>query len=438
MQQALKAVLFDTDDALTVQALPGTSRLAGALRQAGIRIALISPNRSAHEVLHKAGGLDLFDTWVDAGDLARLHLPGEPDPAVLLEAAARLAASPAQCAVIGDAIAGVQAGARGGFGCVIGVDRGEHGAALLEAGAHLVIHDLSELSLDSNRRLNVKTLANLPSVWDRETQLRERLAGQELVVFLDYDGTLTPIVQDHTQAFLAPQMREAVHALSEVCTVAIVSGRDLAMLQSLVQLDSVFYAGSHGFEIAGPAGSRHRLDKGVEFLAELDQAQQALRERLAGIEGHAVERKRFSLAVHFRQVADGDLGKLQARVDSVLAEHPRLKRGHGKKVFELQPDIDWNKGQAVRWLLERLAAKRGASVPIYIGDDITDEHAFHALAGRGVCVAVRDGGMRQTAAELALADVDDVKRFVDMLSAIASRRAPGSQGRRIAADPGSA
>lgn len=421
-----------------VRAYPGTVRLIGELRQAGVKVAVFSASRNAEAVLRSADALDLFDTRVDGGDQARLHLPGKPDPAMLHEAAARLAAKPEQCAVIEDAIAGIEAGARGGFGCVVGVDRGDAGDALRKAGAHIVVHDVGELTLDANRRLGVKTLDSLPTVWEREAEIRRRLSGRELVVFLDYDGTLTPIVQDHTRAFLSPAMRDAVRELAQQCRVAIVSGRDLAMLKRLVQLDAVFYAGSHGFEIAGPAGSLDTLEKGLEFLPELDQTEQTLRTRLAAIEGHAVERKRFSIAVHFRRVADRDLDALGSIVDGVLSEHPRLQRGHGKKVFELQPRIDWNKGQAVRWLLERLGVNGPRIVPIYVGDDITDEHAFAALAGRGVCIVVRDGGTRQTVADYALGQVEDVKRCLALLRDIAMAGSCGSQGRSAGASPGPA
>jgi len=398
-----------------VEAYPGTLALVAALRQASIRTAVFSASRNAESVLRSAGVLDRFDARVDGGDLARLGLPGKPDPAMLREAAARLGASPERCVVVEDAIAGVEAGARGGFGLVVGVDRGGYGDALRKAGAHLVVHDLAELALTGGRRLQVKTLANLPSAWARVDDIRQRLAGKKPAVFLDYDGTLTPIVEDYTKAILSEAMRDAVRRLSERCTVAIVSGRDLAMLQSLVRLDSVYYAGSHGFEIAGPAGTSENLEKGVEFLPELDQAERALREQLAGIAGHAVERKRFSIAVHYRQVAEPDVDKLAAVVERMLVAHPRLQRGLGKKVFELRPDIDWNKGRAVRWLLERLGLDRPGVVPLYAGDDVTDEDAFRALAGRGLCIAVRDGGTRQTAADFALADIGDVQRFLDRI-----------------------
>ena len=280
--------------------------------------------------------------------------------------------------------------------------------------------DLGRLMLPPSGQPGRRTLASLPSVWEREGDIRQRLAGRKPVVFLDYDGTLTPIVDDHAGAFLAADVRDAVRRLSACCPVAIVSGRGLEVLQSLVGLDSVYYAASHGFEISGPEGSGAALVMGAELLPELDDAERELRATLAGIAGHAVERKRLSIAVHYRRVAPGDVDKVKSIVGRVLADHPRLRRGFGKKVQELQPDVDWNKGRAVLWLLDRLGRVSPDGVPVFIGDDVTDEDAFRALAGRGIAIAVRDHGTRPTAAELALADVGDVRRMLDLLIAVAA------------------
>jgi len=404
-----------------VYAYPGTLELVDALRRAGVKTAVFSASRNAEAVLRNADVLDLFDARVDGRDAAELELPGKPDPAMLLEAARRLGAAPGRTAVVEDAIAGVEAGARGGFGLVIGVARGDYDDQLASAGADVVVHDLSELRFTPGEGLAVKTLANLPSVWSREDEIRKRLAGKTPMVFLDYDGTLTPIVEDHTKALLAEDMRAAVAALARHCAVIIVSGRDLGKLQELVSLEHVWYAGSHGFEIVGLQDSGEHLQQGVEFLSELDEVERALQARLADIEGHSVERKKFSIAVHYRQVAEDDAGKLRSILDETLSDHPRLRLGHGKKVFEIRPDIDWNKGEAVRWLLQRLARERPGIVPLYVGDDITDEDAFHVLAGSGLCIAVRHDESRQTAADYAVADTQAVKRLLEMLTAIAAR-----------------
>jgi trehalose-phosphatase len=408
-----------------VEAYPGTLALIEALREAGVAVGLFSASRNASAVLASAGALHLFDAKVDGADLAELGLPGKPAPAMLLEAACRLGVTPARTAIVEDAIAGVEAGVRGGFGLVIGVARGAGRADLETAGAHLVVGDLAELRFVASQGLRVKTLANLPPVWEHEEAIRSRLAESAPAVFLDYDGTLTPIVEEHRQALLHDDMRAAVAELGEHCAVTIVSGRDLAKLRELVALGSIWYAGSHGLEIAGPEGDDEYLAKGSEFLPELDELEHALLDQLAGIEGHAVERKRFSMAVHYRQVAEDAVGALRSILDGVLCDYPRLRMGHGKKVFEIRPDIDWHKGRAVLWILQRLGLERTGVVPVCIGDDITDEDAFRVLAGRGLCIAVRHDEMRQTAADYTLKDTKDVRRFLELLCQIVASRAAG-------------
>lgn len=397
---------------------PGTIALIERLRGQGVKTGLFTSSRNAEAVLANAGLTGLFESRVDGNDLAELGSAGKPDPAMLLEAARRLGSDPVRTAVLEDALSGVKAGHRGGFGFVVGVARGDYADDLVGAGADVVIGDVAELRVEG-RRLEVKTLANLPSVWHREEEIRARLAGVKPVVFLDYDGTLTPIVEDHTKAIISEEMRAAVASLSRSLKVAIVSGRDLTMLRRLIDLDTVYLAGSHGFEIAAPDGSIENLEMGTEFLPELNAAESELKTRLADIDGHSVERKRFSVAVHYRLVAESDVEKLDAIVRDVMNAHPRLVRGYGKKVFEIQPGIDWNKGRAVGWLLEALALDRPDILPIYIGDDVTDEHAFRALAGRGLTVVVRDADPRSTAADYAVADVDEVSRLLSMLAQFA-------------------
>ncbi len=416
-------------DTHQVHSWPGTLALIDQLRRAGIPIAVFSSSRNAGQVLQSAGLAGAFAARVDGNDLALLGISGKPDPAMLLEAAKRIEADPAHTAVIEDAVAGVQAGVRGGFEPVIGVSRSGDGSDLVAAGADSIVEDLAELTLNAERRLIVKTLATLPPLQDQASEFEQLLAGRAPVVFLDYDGTLSPIVEDHTKAVLADDMRAAIEQLSNRCPVAVVSGRDLAMLQQLVALDSIIYAGSHGFEIAGPksgVGAGLALERGSEFLPELDAADRSLREALGSIDGHAIERKRFSIAVHFRNVAEGDVSAVRDSVEVVLSRSPRLRLGHGKKVFEIQPKLDWNKGRAVLWALEQLDLARADVLPIYIGDDITDESAFRALAGYGIGIAVRDGETRRSAADFSLRDTGDVKAFLQRLASM-TEAVPGQR-----------
>ncbi|HXH21168.1 MAG TPA: beta-phosphoglucomutase family hydrolase [Dehalococcoidia bacterium] len=117
------------------------------LKDEGIAVGVFSASRHAREVLQKAGVLSLFDARVDGTDAAGLGLPGKPDPATLVELARRLGARPAECAVVEDAIAGVQAGRAGGFAAVIGINRSGPPGFLREAGATIEVRDLSELEM---------------------------------------------------------------------------------------------------------------------------------------------------------------------------------------------------------------------------------------------------------------------------------------------------
>ncbi|MEV1063610.1 beta-phosphoglucomutase family hydrolase [Streptomyces sp. NPDC050263] len=138
-----------------VDAYPGTVRLARALRAAGVPVAAASASRHAGELLAGAGVLNLFEVLVDGGEAARLGLAGKPRPDLFLEAARRLGVPPARAAVVEDALAGVEAGRRGGFALVVGVDRtagADTRDRLLRHGADIVVHDLGELLDEGVRR----------------------------------------------------------------------------------------------------------------------------------------------------------------------------------------------------------------------------------------------------------------------------------------------
>jgi len=235
-----------------------------------------------------------------------------------------------------------------------------------------------------------------------------------VAVFLDYDGTLTPIVSQPEDAWLSDSMRQALRELAAKASVGILSGRELEDVRQRVNIDNVMYAGSHGFDIAGPRDLRSQV--ATEFLPTLDVAEEALHRLLDDIPGARVERKRFSIAAHYRNVNENDLPTLTEAVEAVAARHRELRRIDGKKVYELLPDIDWDKGKAVLWLLETRGLKSGNVRPIYIGDDTTDEDAFRALKQTGVGILVSEQS-QPTAASYSLKNPAEVERFVRILGA---------------------
>jgi trehalose 6-phosphate phosphatase len=388
------------------------------LKARGVKVALVSSSKNTSAVLESARLSDLFEVQVDGIEAARLGLKGKPHPDTFLEAARQLGVEPARAAVVEDAIAGVAAGRAGGFGLVIGVARSGDGAALQASGADVVVGDLAELAGGTGFR---PAEASLPNAFDRRREIGSRLAGRRPALFLDYDGTLTPIVARPELAVLSDAMRAVVRRLAERCTTAIVSGRDRADVERLVGLEGLVYAGSHGFDIAGPGGLRKEHERAAEFLPALDRAEAWLRRELARVDGALVERKKFAIAVHYRLVVDDEVQRVDRAVEVTADDIPELRRTAGKKVFELRPRIEWDKGKAVLWLLAALGLDHQNVLPFYLGDDDTDEDAFVALAERGIGILVAEAP-RATAAHYVLADTGEVARFLGALAAMLEER----------------
>jgi trehalose-phosphatase len=386
---------------------PGV-RLVKALNGAQFKTGVVSSSKNCAAVLEAAGILDLFHARVDGVESEKLGLKGKPDPDIFVEAARRLGAKPRRSVVVEDAIAGVQAGKKGNFGCVIGVDRTGHAKDLRENGADVVVASLSEVDIIASSE------KRLPSALEAMEEIKEEAQQKEAAVFLDYDGTLTPIVESPDKAVLSDQMRERVINLAEVCTVAVISGRDLKDVQNMVGIDNIFYAGSHGFDIAGPKGKEAEFQQGKDFLPALAEAEEKLRGKLNKIEGTLLERKKFSIAVHYRKVKEEEVARVERVVDEVLGQLPRLRKSYGKKVYELQPKIDWHKGKALLWVLDALNLNRPDVLPFYIGDDTTDEDAFKAIKDRGIGIVVIEKP-RPTEAHYSLKNPEEVGKFLEAL-----------------------
>jgi trehalose 6-phosphate phosphatase len=248
------------------------------------------------------------------------------------------------------------------------------------------------------------------------------MAGRRPAVFLDYDGTLTPIVDRPEDAIISEDMREVVRRLAHRCSVCVVSGRDRAVVQQLMGMDELIVAGSHGFDIWSPQGGAIEREEGAAFAGLLSEVTATLREQIAPFARALVEPKKSSVAVHYRLVDERDRPQIDTIVKGMLAANPdALKVTPGKMVYEIQPKLEWDKGKAVLYLLEALELDGDEVLPLYIGDDITDEHAFEALRGRGIGILVADPvdlevAGRATAAEYVLGDTHEVERFLDALA----------------------
>lgn len=340
-----------------------------------------------------------------------------------IDAARALGVEPGHAVLLTDSPSGVQAGRRAGFGLIVGLapDGGDaRAAAMLDSGADVIVTSLGEVTPEALDTWFAQNTRGLPSALARWPEIAARLRGRRPAVFLDYDGTLVPIHEQPDQAFLPEALREIVRQLAARAPVAIVSGRDRAKIMDFVALDEISYAGSHGFDISGPHGSIELRQDG-RLLEAMARASAGLRQALAGVPGVEIEEKGFSTAVHYRRAAAADLPEIERRVDRVLVDEPELHKVHGKKVIELRPRIDWHKGRAVLWLLEALGLDGDDVLPVYVGDDVTDEDAFEALRERGLGILVSERP-RPSAATHAVRDPDEVR---ELLARLLSALDPG-------------
>ncbi|CAN1333349.1 Probable trehalose-phosphate phosphatase G [Linum perenne] len=238
-----------------------------------------------------------------------------------------------------------------------------------------------------------------PSALKSFEQITISARNKKIAVFLDYDGTLSPIVDDPDQAIMSEEMRSAVRNVAKYFPTAIISGRSRDKVYELVGLTELYYAGSHGMDIMGPTnqtvasnhlkfvessdeqGKEENLFQPArEFIPMIDEVFRTLVENTKEIKGAKVENHKFCTSVHYRNVDEKNWPIIAQRVHDILKDYPRLRLTHGRKVLEVRPKIEWDKGKAVEFLLKSLGlSNRDNVLPVYIGDDRTDEDAFKVL-----------------------------------------------------------
>ena len=251
-------------------------------------------------------------------------------------------------------------------------------------------------------------------LFDNLSEVAEDIrAASHVFVFLDFDGTLAPIVDEPGAAAISPGTRELLLKLNEDpgFTVSVISGRALTDVEQRVALPGLIYAGNHGFAIRG--GGLSFVEPGAHSqTAELQKLSLDLATRLSHISGAAVEDNGLTASVHFRNAAPYDRPDIRRIVDDAVASRADLFHvTNGLMVFEIRPQVNWNKGTAARWILT--ASGEPNALPVYVGDDVTDEDAFSSLP-EGITVKV--GTSAGTSAKYCLEYQDEVAEFLCWLT----------------------
>ena len=249
-------------------------------------------------------------------------------------------------------------------------------------------------------------------------EIRAASVEKQVILFLDYDGTLVPIADRPRDALLPPSTRALLRSLSQSYPVVISSGRGRLELEELIAVEGLYYAGSHGCDVEGPPGAGVSLRQGAQCIPELAAIAHSLKGALAGMEGVIIEDKTLSVAIHYRMVPEAQERKVREAVTRTVLRCPTLEICRGKKVIEVRPRVGWNKGTLVPWMVERLGLARSDAFPVCCGDDLTDEDAFRVVSGWGVGVAVRPAP-GDTAARYCVSTVDGM---ISLLGGLASSR----------------
>jgi trehalose 6-phosphate phosphatase len=258
---------------------------------------------------------------------------------------------------------------------------------------------------------------SVPKVLTRFEEIGENLRSRKNVnLLLDFDGTLAPIASTPDKARMPSETLRVLQKIREVprVFVAIISGRSLENIMEAVQLDGIHYAGNHGLEISGV--------KKTDIVPNATQVVRSIRKMCSDIEnilttipGAWVENKGLTASIHYRSVSMvhvPELNRIIGHITSPYVNKHIVRLTRGKKVIEIRPDIEWNKGNAVHWMLKNVAKKR--AVTIYIGDNTTDEDAFRQLQG-DITVKVTGESSSTTSAAYIASNTTEVRLFLQWL-----------------------
>jgi trehalose-phosphatase len=239
--------------------------------------------------------------------------------------------------------------------------------------------------------------------------------SSKVLLFLDYDGTLVPICKEPSLAKISLGAKGILKRLSRIpwLSVGIISGRSLNKIRKLVGIKGLFYAGNHGFEIF--FRGRDWVHPGLRgFESKLKRVTYELKRTTKGINGILVEDKKVTVSVHYRNLIEKSPGSILKIVSKVLEPYPgTFTITRGKKVYEVRPNIDWNKGKTVVKLSQSLGFKTRL-LRIYVGDDQTDEDAFRVLEDDDV--SIRVGYSKSSKARYFCKGSSEILRFLEQMA----------------------
>jgi len=237
--------------------------------------------------------------------------------------------------------------------------------------------------------------------------------ARRIVFFLDYDGTLTPIRKKPHYAKAKKTTKKLLKNLAKKpkSKVYILSGRELSNIKRLLGVSNIYYIGNHGIEAKGPGGFRYVYGPARRVSSIIQKCHSILKKRIR-FKGTALENKKYTLSLHYRGAKRKDVPLIKKSFFKIVESFTKcgkLKITKGKEVLEVRPNINWNKGSILLWVMKDFPK---STLPFCIGDDKTDEDAFKALGGKGISILVCEKNRRTKA----LYRLRTSKEVIDFLS----------------------
>lgn len=248
--------------------------------------------------------------------------------------------------------------------------------------------------------------------------IANKFSGRDIILFLDYDGTLAPIADTPEKAVFPKDTKRILDKLRKnpKCKIAVISGRALKDVKKMVGIKEIIYVGNHGVEIDGIKGGKSP-SVSKSYINLLTIIKKTLQDSFSGISGVFIDDKHLTLSVHYRLADKENIPKIKKIFYESIKPFlykKGIKITRGKMVFEIRPLSKWDKGKIVLWILNKLSHSiKNKMLPVYIGDDVTDEDAFRALKKKGLTIFV--GRPKRSNALYNINSADDVREFLNYI-----------------------
>lgn len=245
-------------------------------------------------------------------------------------------------------------------------------------------------------------------LYERPYNFLRKINNKNIFLFLDYDGTLVSIKKTPVLAKLPLSVKSILLSLvkNKDIKICIISGRALKDIKKLVSIRKIIYVANHGMIISYNNKIIYKKNLSELLKKKINELKIIIKKNLSDINGILFEDKGEIFSIHYRMVLPKKHELVIKKIKKIINEFKKyIILKYGKKIIEIFPLVDINKGRAVKWILKRFDRNK-KFYPVYIGDDLTDEYAFKVLKKKGLTICV---GRKKTFAEYYVKNVEEVK-----------------------------